>query len=307
MITISKNKINNILSEQFAYDCVLRGIKSQSNRSTYVNPRSAKSFGNNKLIADMAASIEDMQVFGFKHYTVNNGRYYYYIYLYDFLSKELLTVMEAEKIGKYRTAAVTSLAIDKLRTSKMKNLSIIGTGFQAKQQLNSILACNAKFNKIFIYSLSDHNREIFVTEFKNKYKELEFVNCPDEKSALIDSDVIVTATNSEFPVIHNQYLKDNYLIIGMGAATPYFIEIDQNIIGNCDLILVDDKDQAKLESGDLLSPISKGISNWNNVLNFSEIFEKNFDLNNKNKIFFKSLGIALWDIAIAKGIYDLAT
>ncbi len=38
-----------------------------------------------------------------------------------------------------------------------------------------------------------------------------------------------------------------------------------------------------------------------------EIFEKNFDLNNKNKIFFKSLGIALWDIAIAKGIYDLAT
>ena len=32
MITISKNIINNILSEQFAYDCVLRGIKSQSNR-----------------------------------------------------------------------------------------------------------------------------------------------------------------------------------------------------------------------------------------------------------------------------------
>ena len=64
-------------------------MKSQSNRSTYVNPRSAKSFGNNKLIADMAASIEDMQVFGFKHYTVNNGRYYYYKngeQIHDFLT-----------------------------------------------------------------------------------------------------------------------------------------------------------------------------------------------------------------------------
>ena len=45
--------------------------------------------------------------------------------------------------------------------------------------------------------------------------------------------------------------------------------------------------------------------NWNNVYNLSELFEYNLN-KNKNKIFFKSLGIALWDIAIAKGIYDLA-
>jgi ornithine cyclodeaminase/alanine dehydrogenase-like protein (mu-crystallin family) len=59
-----------------------------------------------------------------------------------------------------------------------------------------------------------------------------------------------------------------------------------------------------LESGDLLNPISKGMLNWNNVFNLSELFEYNLN-KNKNKIFFKSLGIALWDIAIAKGIYDL--
>ena len=54
-------------------------------------------------------------------------------------SKELLTIIEAEEIGKYRTAAVTALAVNKLRKPFMKNLSIIGTGFQARQQLNSIL------------------------------------------------------------------------------------------------------------------------------------------------------------------------
>ena len=90
-------------------------------------PRSTKSFGNNKLLADMSALIKDMGVFGIKHYVVHNSKFSYYIYLFDFNTKELLTVLEAEEIGKFRTAAVTSLVIEKLRTIYMKNLSIIGT------------------------------------------------------------------------------------------------------------------------------------------------------------------------------------
>ena len=305
MITISNTQISNILSDKFAYECVKKGIESQSKGYSYVMPRSTKSFGNNKLLADMSALIKDMGVFGIKHYVVHNSKFSYYIYVYDFSTKELLTVLEAEEIGKFRTAAVTSLVIEKLRTVSMKNLSIIGTGFQAKQQLSSILNINSNFEDVYIYSPTEKNRNNFVKNFKNKFPDINFINCSNEKSALIQSDIIITATNSSSPVIHNEYLKDSFLIIAMGAATPYFIEIDENIIQNCDFVLVDDKEQAKLESGDLLNPISKGILNWNNVFDLSEVFEHNLN-KNKNKIFFKSLGIALWDIAIAKGIYDLA-
>jgi ornithine cyclodeaminase/alanine dehydrogenase-like protein (mu-crystallin family) len=305
VITISNTQISDILSEEFAFDCVKKGIESQSNRNSYVMPRSTKSFGNNKLLADMSALIEDMNVFGLKHYVVNNSKFNYYIYLYDFSTKELLTVLEAEEIGKHRTAAVTSLVIEKLRTKAMKNLSIIGTGFQAKQQLSSILNINSNFADIYVYSPNEKNRNNFVKSFKNKFPEINFINCATEKSATIQSDVIITATNSSSPVIHREYLKNNFLIIAMGAATPYFIEVDENIIQNCDLVLVDDKEQAKLESGDLLNPISKGMLNWTNVFNLSELFEHDLRFN-KNKIFFKSLGIALWDVAIAKGIYDFA-
>jgi ornithine cyclodeaminase/alanine dehydrogenase len=289
---------------ELAYDSVESVMKMQSDGSVYLKPRTTKSFGDSKLLADMTASIPEMNVFGIKHYVVNDGKYFYYIYLYDFQDKNLLAILEAEEIGRYRTAAVTSLAINKLRTKEMNNLAIIGTGFQAHQQLKSVITSNADFNKIYIFSPNQSRRTKFVRDFQKLFAKQEFVNCESMEDALINSDVIITATNSAKPVINYNYLKDQYLIIGMGAATPYYIEIDDETISNCNLIIADDIDQAKLESGDLLNPASKGLLQWKDVIYFSDIFKSHFKLSeNKNKIFFKSLGIATWDVSIANDIY----
>ena len=304
MKIINHSIVTELISMELAYDSVESVMKMQSNGSVYLKPRTTKSFGDSKLLADMTASIPEMNVFGIKHYVVNNGKYFYYIYLYDFHDKNLLAILEAEEIGRYRTAAVTSLAINKLRTKEMNNLAIIGTGFQAHQQLKSVITSNADFNKIYIFSPNQSRRTKFVRDFQKLFAKQEFVNCESMEDALINSDVIITATNSAKPVINYNYLKDQYLIIGMGAATPYYIEIDEETIANCNLVIADDIDQAKLESGDLLNPASKGLLQWKDVIYFSDIFKSQFKLSeNKNKIFFKSLGIATWDVSIANDIY----
>ena len=304
MKIINHSIVTELISMELAYDSVESVMKMQSDGSVYLKPRTTKSFGDSKLLADMTASIPEMNVFGIKHYVVNDGKYFYYIYLYDFQDKNLLAILEAEEIGRYRTAAVTSLAINKLRTKEMNNLAIIGTGFQAHQQLKSVITSNASFNKIYIFSPNQSRRTKFVRDFQKLFAKQEFVNCESMEDALINSDVIITATNSAKPVINYNYLKDQYLIIGMGAATPYYIEIDEETIANCNLIISDDIDQAKLESGDLLNPASKGLLQWKDVIYFSDIFKSHFKLSeNKNKIFFKSLGIATWDVSIANDIY----
>ena len=304
MKIINHSIVTELISMELAYDSVASVMKMQSDGSVYLKPRTTKSFGDSKLLADMTASIPEMNVFGIKHYVVNDGKYFYYIYLYDFQDKNLLAILEAEEIGRYRTAAVTSLAINKLRTKEMNNLAIIGTGFQAQQQLKSVITSNEDFNKIYIFSPNQSRRTKFVRDFQKLFAKQEFVNCESMEDALINSDVIITATNSAKPVINYNYLKDQYLIIGMGAATPYYIEIDEETIANCNLIISDDIDQAKLESGDLLNPASKGLLQWKDVIYFSDIFKSHFKLSeNKNKIFFKSLGIATWDVSIANDIY----
>ena len=304
MKIINHSIVTELISMELAYHSVESVMKMQSEGSVYLKPRTTKSFGDSKLLADMTASIPGMNVFGIKHYVVNNGNYFYYIYLYNFREKNLLAILEAEEIGRYRTAAVTALAINKLRTNNMHNLAIIGTGFQAQQQLKSVIATNPDFEKIFIFSPNKNRRTKFVMDFRKLFSKQEFVNCDSMKDALIDSDVIITATNSSSPVINYDYLKDQYLIIGMGAATPYYIEIDEKTIANCNLVIADDIDQAKLESGDLLNPVSKGLLQWEDVIYFSDIFKPEFKLSyEKNKIFFKSLGIATWDVSIANDIY----
>ena len=304
MKIINHSIVTELISMELAYDSVESVMKMQSDGSVYLKPRTTKSFGDSKLLADMTASIPEMNVFGIKHYVVNDGKYFYYIYLYDFQDKNLLAILEAEEIGRYRTAAVTSLAINKLRTKEMNNLAIIGTGFQAHQQLKSVITSNASFNKIYIFSPNQSRRTKFVRDFQKLFAKQEFVNCESMEDALINSDVIITATNSAKPVINYNYLKDQYLIVGMGAATPYYIEIDEETIANCNLVIADDIDQAKLESGDLLNPVSKGLLQWEDVIYFSDIFKSHFKLSeNKNKIFFKSLGIATWDVSIANDIY----
>ena len=304
MKIINHSIVTELISMELAYHSVESVMKMQSEGSVYLKPRTTKSFGDSKLLADMTASIPGMNVFGIKHYVVNNGNYFYYIYLYDFREKNLLAILEAEEIGRYRTAAVTALTINKLRTNNMRNLAIIGTGFQAQQQLKSVIATNPDFEKIFIFSPNKNRRTKFVMDFRKLFSKQEFVNCDSMKDALIDSDVIITATNSSSPVINYDHLKDQYLIIGMGAATPYYIEIDEKTIANCNLVIADDIDQAKLESGDLLNPVSKGLLQWEDVIYFSDIFKPEFKLSyEKNKIFFKSLGIATWDVSIANDIY----
>ena len=83
-----------------------------------------------------------------------------------------MVILEAEEIGRYRTAAVTSLAINKLRTKEMNNLAIIGTGFQAHQQLKSVIASNADFNKIYI---SIYNNKYWLARGIRAYFEMETI------------------------------------------------------------------------------------------------------------------------------------
>ena len=93
---------------ELAYHSVESVMGMQSEGSVYLKPRTTKSFGNSKLLADMTASIPGMNIFGIKHYVVNNGHYFYYIYLYDFREKNLLAIFFPFCIDCQRTHSNSS-------------------------------------------------------------------------------------------------------------------------------------------------------------------------------------------------------
>ena len=72
-----------------------------------------------------------------------------------------------------------------------------------------------------------------------------------------------------------------------------------------EILVIDDLSTGKIENIEGIDQVKFENKRIEDIDNLSELFEHNLN-KNKNKFFFKSLGIALWDIAIAKGIYDLA-
>ena len=73
-------------------------------------------------------------------------------------------------------------------------------------------------------------------------------------------------------------------------------------------VWTDDVDQAKLECGDLLYPIERGVISWEQVRNLSDVIGRRTPgrINSEDITLFESQGLALEDIAVGARVYELA-
>ena len=120
------------------------------------------------------------------------------------------------------------------------------------------------------------------------------------------ADILVTITNSRTPVFDGEWLRAGTHICAVGGANEYVTELDDATIQRADFIAVDSITQAKIECGELLMPASRGLILWEQV---SELWQvvggaKAGRRSAEDITLFKSLGMAMWDLAAAKVVYE---
>ena len=73
-------------------------------------------------------------------------------------------------------------------------------------------------------------------------------------------------------------------------------------------MVVDSKEQARIESGEFLRPLQKGRMTWDQIRELSEVVTARTlpRTDPKDITLFKSLGVALEDVAVAAKVYQLA-
>ena len=96
--------------------------------------------------------------------------------------------------------------------------------------------------------------------------------------------------------------------MAMGANRLEARELDSDLLASIDLIAADDIEQAKFESGDLVSAVEMGLFAWDSVIRMGDIVAgvSPGRTSLKQRTLFKSLGIAIWDVALADMIYRAA-
>ena len=128
------------------------------------------------------------------------------------------------------------------------------------------------------------------------------------REAVDGVEIVVTITSSRTPVLLGEWLEPGMHIGAAGGADPYVSELDFGVVERADLIVVDDRNQSQIESGELMMPASQGLLIWEQTRELWQLASGKVAGRSASEdvTLFKSLGMALWDVTSAKVVYDRA-
>jgi ornithine cyclodeaminase/alanine dehydrogenase-like protein (mu-crystallin family) len=118
----------------------------------------------------------------------------------------------------------------------------------------------------------------------------------DAESAVRGADVVVTATNSLEPILKGAWLKRGALVNAVGSPRPTWRELDDDAMAN--VLVVDNREAALKESGDVI------LSKATIYAEAGEIFDRSKTVRAGETTVFKSLGLAIEDVAAAHLVYE---
>ncbi|HVN78240.1 MAG TPA: ornithine cyclodeaminase family protein [Terriglobia bacterium] len=255
----------------------------------------------------MAASLPVLGFMGLKVYTVVAGCARFLVYLYSSETGELLALIEANRLGQTRTGAASGVASRWMARSDSRIAGIFGSGWQARSQLQAV--CRVRpIQQVIAFSRSPLRVQEFCRELEVELG-ISCLAARDPQEVVEQADILITITNSATPVFSGDWLKLGTHINAAGSNYLIKRELDETCVTRCHTIVVDSKEQARAECGELLSPLQKGILNWNRILELGDVVtERAKPRTDSSQItLFKSLGLGSEDIAVAAEVYRRAS
>lgn len=215
-----------------------------------------------------------------------------------------LAVIDGSSLTAHRTGAVGGLAAKTLAKPDMQKLGIVGAGVQSLHQALYI-SQSLNIDELRIFDIFPEKVNEWINKLKKILPKMKIIAAEDSEELVQNSDIIVTATTSNHPVIPNiQGLYQNKLILAFGSYKPDMKELPDTVYSNAQIFT--DTEFAKIESGDLAQPLKSGLIEENQIQLLSKILINKTKPDYNKTIIFKSVGMALFDITVSSYIYNKA-
>jgi ornithine cyclodeaminase len=222
------------------------------------------------------------------------------------------SLLDGTYLTRLRTGAISGLATDILSRKDSKIFALFGTGGQAVTQLEAVLTVR-KIEEVRVFDVFSERAVEFAKKmsdkFSKKFNNVKIYAVKTSDEAVENADIITTVTTSKKPVFNADKVKANVHINGVGSYTPEMIEIPGEILVKANKIYVDTIDGAVNESGDLITPISKGLIKKEKINGeLGEVINGKIKgrENDNEMTFFKTTGSAVLDLVAAQKIYEIA-
>lgn len=206
-----------------------------------------------------------------------------------------------------RTGAAGGIAAKYLAKKNPKTASFIGAGVQARTQLLALLSVFPCLQEIRVWDISTAAVETFIEEIRKKHDKLTPISAKTATDAVKKTDIAVTTTPSNKPLILNSWVSRGTHFNCIGADAPFKQELDPEILKRAKII-VDDWEQAS-HSGEINVSVSKGIISKRDIwATLGEIVAgmKTARSSLDDVTLFDSTGLAIKDAITAEFVYQKA-
>jgi ornithine cyclodeaminase len=229
------------------------------------------------------------------------------VFLFDAAKGSPLAILEGTHLTRFRTGAATGAATQLLSRPDSRSLAVFGAGGQAFFQVQGVLAAR-KIESLRVFDLLPEKAEELIQTLRAdaSCRRIELLPARTPGQALEGADVVVTATTSGRPVFDGRQLKEGAHINAIGAFKPEMQEVDEETLRRA-RIFVDSVKACLEEAGDLIIPLKKGlIQEADIVAELGEVAagKKPGRGSVREITYFKSVGNAVQDIAVAQAVYQ---
>lgn len=305
MLSITESQVQELLPIPDAIALMKTAFEKLASGEALNQPRRRLILPTGAVLHYMAAG--DGKYFGAKIYATHprHGAHFTFL-LYRAEDAEPLAVFEANSLGQIRTGAASGLATEFMAREDAQTLAIIGSGFQARSQLEAMLAVRP-IKRVAVWSRNPEKRTAFVEECSGKFP-IHIEAAETAEHAVRGADIVVTATSAKDPVLAKDWLKPSAHINAMGSNQASRRELPDDVIQQADWVAVDSLDQASMEAGDLLMVVDQQIWKRGKLVELKDVVSGRVQTRTRTDqlTVFKSLGLAVEDVIAAGYVYERA-
>jgi ornithine cyclodeaminase/alanine dehydrogenase len=226
--------------------------------------------------------------------------------LYSSTDGKLKAMIEADLFGQLRTGAATGIATRLMANPDVHTLGMIGVGRQSRTQAIAVCAVRP-IKRVNVFARTAESREAYARAME-KELGIEVRPSPSAQACVAEADVVVTITKSAEPVCRAEWLAPGAHVNVAGANSGDRREVDGETVLRAAVKVTDHVEQAKVEAGEFRELVAAGKLAWSAIRELGEFVSGKATgrTSPSDLTLFKSLGIALEDVAFAELVYQRA-
>lgn len=312
LLIANHHEVQQFLPMSECIDVVEAALK-MLNQGNALNPLRSGMWLPDKsgLLGVMSGYLGDPEIMGLKTVSVflGNDKTEYHshqgsVMIFETKNGRPLAIMDAAEITAIRTGAASGVATRLLANPNADDLAILGSGVQARMNLGAMITVRP-IKKVRVWSKTQSNaQQLADSESKKHGIPIEVMQ--SAQSAVEGASIICTTTAAREPILMGDWLAEGTHINAVGSSIKFTRELDTAAVVKSRLF-VDRKESTINEAGDYLFPKEEGAIDESHIqgeigdilLNKVRGRRSETDIT-----LFKSLGLAIEDLAAAYHVYE---